>query len=93
MQENLHCIDVAADFEDRHAHGNAGKGTWVAIKLVSLLETTDHVIHGAEPFRCSVWAERAGARRGVVAETVEVSRGQPSTVQPLHPLSWLPVPV
>ncbi|TFK85682.1 FAD-linked oxidoreductase [Polyporus arcularius HHB13444] len=37
VQENLHCIDVAADFEDRHAHGNAGKGTWVAIKLSALV--------------------------------------------------------
>ncbi len=32
--ETLHCIDVAADFEDKHASTDGGKGTWVAIKLV-----------------------------------------------------------
>ena len=35
VAENLHCIDVAADFEDKHASGKKGKGTWVAVKLVS----------------------------------------------------------
>ena len=35
VAENLHCIDVAADFEDKHSLGKKGKGTWVAIKLVS----------------------------------------------------------
>ena len=35
VAENLHCIDVAADFEDTHSLGKNGKGTWVAIKLVS----------------------------------------------------------
>lgn len=37
VEENLHCIGVAADFEDRHSPGHTGKGTWVAIKLVRLL--------------------------------------------------------
>lgn len=34
VSETLHCIDVAADFEDKHASTDGGKGTWVAIKLV-----------------------------------------------------------
>lgn len=34
VQETLHSIDVAADFEDRYGKGSTGKRTWVAIKLV-----------------------------------------------------------
>ncbi|KAI0717523.1 FAD-linked oxidoreductase [Cerioporus squamosus] len=37
VKENLHCIDVAADFEDRHASGHTAKGTWVAIKLSAMV--------------------------------------------------------
>ncbi|KAI0638876.1 FAD-linked oxidoreductase [Trametes polyzona] len=37
VDETLHCIDVAADFEDRHASGDGGKGTWVAIKLSAMV--------------------------------------------------------
>lgn len=41
VAETLHCIDVAADFEDRHASGGVtGRKTWVAIKLASC---TSHV--------------------------------------------------
>ncbi|KAI0757553.1 FAD-linked oxidoreductase-like protein [Daedaleopsis nitida] len=36
VQETVHCIDVAADFEDRHSHDHTGKGTWVAIKLSAM---------------------------------------------------------
>ena len=35
VEEMIHSIDVAADFEDMHSLGKNGKGTWVAIKLVS----------------------------------------------------------
>ena len=34
VHETLHCLDVASGFEEKHAHGHAGRGTWVAIKLV-----------------------------------------------------------
>lgn len=40
VREMLHSIDVAGDFEDRHAAGSrreievSGRKTWVAIKLV-----------------------------------------------------------
>ena len=40
IQETLHCIDVAADFEDKHAAkaGSVrGRKTWVALKLVCLI--------------------------------------------------------
>ncbi|TBU56221.1 FAD-linked oxidoreductase [Dichomitus squalens] len=37
VAENLHCIDVAADFEDMHYLGRKGKGTWVAIKLSAMV--------------------------------------------------------
>lgn len=40
IQETLHCIDVAADFEDKHAvrAGSVrGRKTWVALKLVGSL--------------------------------------------------------
>ncbi|KAI1790476.1 FAD-linked oxidoreductase [Ganoderma leucocontextum] len=37
VAENLHCIDVAADFEDKHSFGKKGKGTWVAIKLSAMV--------------------------------------------------------
>ncbi|KAI0825334.1 FAD-linked oxidoreductase [Trametes gibbosa] len=37
VDETLHCIDVAADFEDKHASEDGGKGTWVAIKLSAMV--------------------------------------------------------
>ncbi|ETW87760.1 hypothetical protein HETIRDRAFT_122039 [Heterobasidion irregulare TC 32-1] len=41
VQEMIRSIDVAADFEDRHASGSsstaAGRRTWVAVKLTALL--------------------------------------------------------
>ncbi|KAI8983267.1 FAD-linked oxidoreductase-like protein [Trametes punicea] len=37
VDETLHCIDVAADFEDKHAPSNGAKGTWVAIKLSAMV--------------------------------------------------------
>ncbi|KAI0358838.1 FAD-linked oxidoreductase [Trametes cingulata] len=37
VQETLHCLDVAADFEDKHATGDGGKGTWLAIKLSAMV--------------------------------------------------------
>ncbi|KAI0369891.1 FAD-linked oxidoreductase [Pilatotrama ljubarskyi] len=37
VEETLHCLDVAADFEDKHATGDGGKGTWLAIKLSAMV--------------------------------------------------------
>ncbi|OSD05698.1 FAD-linked oxidoreductase [Trametes coccinea BRFM310] len=37
VQETLHCIDVAADFEDKHTPGRIGRRTWVAIKLSAMV--------------------------------------------------------
>ncbi|CDO71746.1 hypothetical protein BN946_scf184920.g30 [Trametes cinnabarina] len=37
VQETLHCIDVAADFEDKRTHGRNGRRTWVAIKLSAMV--------------------------------------------------------
>lgn len=35
IEETLHCIDVAAGFEDKHNPGQIiGRRTWVALKLV-----------------------------------------------------------
>ena len=34
VHETLHCLDVANAFEEKHARGHTGRGTWVAIKLV-----------------------------------------------------------
>ena len=34
VAETLHCINVAADYEDKHTRGHTGRRTWVAIKLV-----------------------------------------------------------
>ena len=39
VEETLHCIDVAADYEDKYTKGLAGRRTWVAIKLVRSLST------------------------------------------------------
>ena len=38
VQEMIHSIDVAADFEDKHLPPGSAKGrrTWVAVKLVSV---------------------------------------------------------
>ncbi|KAH9939019.1 FAD-linked oxidoreductase [Epithele typhae] len=37
VQETLHCIDVAADYEDKHTPGTVGRRTWVAIKLSAMV--------------------------------------------------------
>lgn len=40
IRETLHCVDIAADFEDKHVAqlGSVqGRKTWVALKLVSTL--------------------------------------------------------
>ena len=43
VDETLHCLDVAAAFEDKHAPGHVGRGTWMAIKLVCFtLQTTPY---------------------------------------------------
>lgn len=34
VNETLHCVDVAANYEDGHSAGPLGRRTWVAIKLV-----------------------------------------------------------
>ena len=36
IQEMIHSVDVAADFEDKHRLGKSlrGRRTWVAVKLV-----------------------------------------------------------
>ncbi|KAH9949482.1 FAD-linked oxidoreductase [Amylocystis lapponica] len=45
VEETIHCIDVAADFEDRYAHGSpAGRKTWVAVKLTALLPRAESLI-------------------------------------------------
>ena len=36
VNETLHCIDVAADYEDKQTSGLTGRRTWVAIKLVCI---------------------------------------------------------
>jgi proline dehydrogenase len=42
VQEMIRCIDVAADFEDSQTRAdenpNSGRRTWVAIKLVSIID-------------------------------------------------------
>ncbi|KAH9850565.1 FAD-linked oxidoreductase [Lenzites betulinus] len=42
VNETLHCIDVAADFEDRYSRGKiAGRRTWVAIKLSAMVSDAE----------------------------------------------------
>lgn len=44
VAETLHCIDVAAGFEDRYTPGSVkGRRTWVAIKLVRAFRNTMRV--------------------------------------------------
>ncbi|KAH7922394.1 FAD-linked oxidoreductase [Leucogyrophana mollusca] len=46
VQEMIHSIDVAADFEDRYAHGRVeGRRTWVAVKLTALLPHAQSLIN------------------------------------------------
>ncbi|OCH94220.1 FAD-linked oxidoreductase [Obba rivulosa] len=47
VAETLHCIDVAADFEDKHRQsgGVAGRKTWVAIKLTAMVPRASALIH------------------------------------------------
>ena len=70
VDETLHCLNVAADFEDKHASANGGKGTWVAIKLVRLLPLPS-CIRNSQGLR-SRRKERDGARRRSFAQTLEV---------------------
>ncbi|PIL30760.1 hypothetical protein GSI_06928 [Ganoderma sinense ZZ0214-1] len=37
VSETLHCVDVAADYEDKHTRGHTGRRTWVAIKLSAMV--------------------------------------------------------
>ncbi|KAI1790477.1 FAD-linked oxidoreductase [Ganoderma leucocontextum] len=37
VSETLHCVDVAADYEDKHTRGYTGRRTWVAIKLSAMV--------------------------------------------------------
>lgn len=46
VNEMVHCIDVAADFEDGIVAGaTAGRRTWVAIKLSALLPDANALLH------------------------------------------------
>ncbi|KAK0192057.1 FAD-linked oxidoreductase-like protein [Armillaria mellea] len=46
VNEMVHCIDVAADFEDGIVAGaRAGRRTWVAIKLSALLPDANALLH------------------------------------------------
>ncbi|KAI0369890.1 FAD-linked oxidoreductase [Pilatotrama ljubarskyi] len=56
VQETLHCIDVAADFEDRHTKGAMGRRTWVAIKLSAMVPDAEilrrfskYLVHNRPP--------------------------------------------
>ncbi|KAJ7223277.1 FAD-linked oxidoreductase [Mycena pura] len=44
VAEMLHCIDVAADFEDSLGATQAGRRTWVAVKLTALLPDASALI-------------------------------------------------
>ncbi|KAG8900347.1 hypothetical protein FRB99_006105 [Tulasnella sp. 403] len=52
VEEMIHSIDVAADFEDRHAlstvQGLSGRKTWVALKLTALVPSADALAHFSE---------------------------------------------
>ncbi|KAI0757554.1 FAD-linked oxidoreductase-like protein [Daedaleopsis nitida] len=41
VAETIHCIDVAADYEDKHTAGYAGRRTWVAIKLSAMVPNAE----------------------------------------------------
>ncbi|EKM60545.1 uncharacterized protein PHACADRAFT_246555 [Phanerochaete carnosa HHB-10118-sp] len=47
MQEMIHSIDVAADFEDKHLPPGSSKGrrTWVAVKLTALLPSHQSMVN------------------------------------------------
>ncbi|CCM03712.1 uncharacterized protein FIBRA_05858 [Fibroporia radiculosa] len=49
ITETLHCIDVAADFENKYSshHGSdmRGRKTWVAVKMSAMLPRTEALVH------------------------------------------------
>ncbi|PCH33066.1 FAD-linked oxidoreductase [Wolfiporia cocos MD-104 SS10] len=49
IAETLHCVDVAADFEDKHSvpgvSGARGRRTWVAIKLSAMLPHPEALVN------------------------------------------------
>ena len=81
VAENLHCIDVAADFEDKHSFGKKGKGTWVAIKLVGGRRPSQL---GACDAKLELPSECDGTRRRITAATIQALGGHPPTDQPSH---------
>ncbi|KAG9015904.1 hypothetical protein FRB90_004244 [Tulasnella sp. 427] len=51
VEEMLHSIDVAADFEDKHSLGPRsalGRKTWVALKLTALVPSATALVHFSE---------------------------------------------
>ncbi|KAJ7447871.1 FAD-linked oxidoreductase [Mycena galericulata] len=44
IEEMLHCIDVAADFEDGFGAKQTGRRTWVAVKITALLPDASALI-------------------------------------------------
>ncbi|KAG8893546.1 hypothetical protein FRC01_013524, partial [Tulasnella sp. 417] len=51
VEEMIHSIDVAADFEDGHSLGSRavhGRKTWVALKLTALVPSATTLVHFSE---------------------------------------------
>ncbi|CAL1696953.1 unnamed protein product [Somion occarium] len=45
VQEMIHSIDVAADFEEKHASASGVRGTWIAVKLTAMLPNAQSLIN------------------------------------------------
>ncbi|OBZ80094.1 Proline dehydrogenase 1, mitochondrial [Grifola frondosa] len=45
VTETIHCVDVAADFEDRYTSGVSGRRTWVAVKLSAMLPSSESLLN------------------------------------------------
>ena len=71
VAETLHCVDVAADYEDKHSTGLTGRRTWVAIKLVGAPSTRS--VPPNRSHSLSFWIERDGPRRRVAAQAITIS--------------------
>ena len=88
VAENLHCIDVAADFEDKYSLGKKGKGTWVAIKLVSGCRSQ----LGACDTKLELRSECDGTRRGIAEATIQTLGRHSPTDQPSHCFPGVSIP-
>lgn len=82
VQEMIHSIDVAADFEEKHASASGVRGTWIAVKLVSGFRVL-RVLHHTH-----VSADGYASQCSVLNQPLETPRRYPADCSISGSFSW-----